>query len=147
MRHSLVDMPKRLSNRIRVPQTAGVTHCSAASRVPACRGKRPCAAGASTTGPAAPTTTPEPSAAHRELCGWTGRSTAFWLTQFLPRSAAFRHPITEYARTLPGEYWAEAVTDWVYKDLDRPSEPPPPGKMYRTTGDQRDYIQKVFRGP
>ena len=41
-------------------------------------------------------------------------STAFWLTQFLPESTGFRHPITNYARSLPREYWAEAVTDWVY---------------------------------
>ena len=55
--------------------------------------------------------------------------------------------ITNYAQTNRWEYWAEAVADWVYKDLYRPSEPPLYGGLYRTTGAQRDYIMGVFRGP
>ena len=57
------------------------------------------------------------------------------------------HDITTYAATNQWEYWAEAVTDWVYKDLYMPDEPPPPGEIYRTTGNQRTYIEGVFKGP
>ena len=64
-----------------------------------------------------------------------------------PMSGWGTHHITNYAETNQWEYWAEAVTDWVYKDLYRQLERPPPGEMYRTTGDQRDYIKKVFGGP
>ena len=53
--------------------------------------------------------------------------------------------ITQYGETNQWEYWAEAVTDWVYKDLYMPNQPPPQGKIYRTTDDQRDYIIGVFK--
>ena len=57
------------------------------------------------------------------------------------------HDITIYAETNPWEYWAEAVTDWVYKDQYMPSEPAPSGEIYRTTDNQRNYIKGLFKGP
>lgn len=56
------------------------------------------------------------------------------------------HKITEHGENDKWEYWAEAVTDWVYKGFYTPKEHPP-GEMYKTTPDQRDYIIGVFRGP
>ena len=60
---------------------------------------------------------------HFEDCGGRGGgckallnvgSTVFWATRFFP--AGYRHPLTDYAWSLPREYWSEAVTDWVYGD-------------------------------
>ena len=56
------------------------------------------------------------------------------------------HVITQYGKANQWEYWAEAVTDWVFKDLYRPSDPPPPRNIYRTTPRQRQFINGVFRG-
>ena len=56
------------------------------------------------------------------------------------------HDITTYAETNQWEYWAEAVTDWVYKDLYMPSEHPQ-GETYKINDSQRNYIEGVFRGP
>ena len=57
-----------------------------------------------------------------------------------------QHTITQHGTANQWEYWAEAVTDWVYKDLYLPLEQPLPGEIYRTTGNQRDYIIRVFKG-
>ncbi len=57
-----------------------------------------------------------------------------------------QHTITQHGTANQWEYWAEAVTDWVYKDLYLPLEQPLPGEIYRTTGNQRDYIIGVFKG-
>ena len=55
------------------------------------------------------------------------------------------HTITQHGETNQWEYWAEAVTDWVYKDLYMPSVHPQ-GDTYKINDSQLDYIEGVFNG-
>ena len=57
------------------------------------------------------------------------------------------HTITVHVNSNKLEYWAEAETAGACKGLYTPTEPPPSGRIYRTTKAQRDYMIRVFRGP
>ena len=52
------------------------------------------------------------------------------------------HKITPYGETNQWEYWAEAVTDWVYGADYSPGAPPDRNAI---NGDQIKYIESVFR--